>query len=206
MNNKIYIGQTIRNLEERIKNHLSKTSGCRALKSALVKYGLEAFKIEIIYYANSIEELNIKEEYYINYYNSLSPNGYNLTKGGKNRSPSEETRKIWSKQRIGRKPTKEQLKKQSDALINKPLSEEHKLKISLANKGKIRTEEMKEHQRKLKLGKSNIHVIKKIIDQYGNIYNSLTEASKKLNLSISKISLVLKGKRNHTGGYKFKLI
>lgn len=43
----------------------------------------------------------------------------------------------------------------------------------------------------------------KIKDQYGNVYNTMTEAAKKLNLSIGNISMVLDGKRNHTGGFIF---
>ena len=46
---------------------------------------MENFKFEIIEEC-SIEELNEKEQYYIKYYNSLVPNGYNLTLGGSNSS------------------------------------------------------------------------------------------------------------------------
>ena len=38
------------------------------------------------------------------------------------------------------------------------------------------------------------------------IYESTKEASRELNLLQSKVSLVCNGKRNHTGGYKFKFI
>lgn len=39
--------------------------------------------------------------------------------------------------------------------------------------------------------------------QNGLTYQSLTEASEKLNVCSSKISAVCKGKRKHTGGYSF---
>lgn len=40
--------------------------------------------------------------------------------------------------------------------------------------------------------------------QNNKVYNSITEAGKELNLNISKISLVCKGARTHTGGYTFE--
>ena len=46
--------------------------------------------------------------------------------------------------------------------------------------------------------------IKKVICSNGEIYNSIHEASRKLNLHASKICAVCKGKRKSTGGYKFQ--
>ncbi|MDX1372945.1 MAG: hypothetical protein R3321_10765, partial [Nitrososphaeraceae archaeon] len=48
------------------------------------KYGKDNFIIKEIDYAQSQEELNKLEIYYIKKFNSLWPNGYNLRKGGKN--------------------------------------------------------------------------------------------------------------------------
>ena len=45
------------------------------------KYGINNFSFEIIEECKK-NELSEKEKYWINYYNSTSPNGYNLTKGG----------------------------------------------------------------------------------------------------------------------------
>ena len=84
-NNKIYIGQKKSNifLEEKYLG-----SGKR-LKQAIKKYGKENFKVELLDYADSYEDINNKEAYYINYYNSQDPNiGYNLVPGGLGRSIS----------------------------------------------------------------------------------------------------------------------
>ena len=87
-NNKKYVGQTINSLEKRWKKHLSKTTNCVALQNAIKKYGKNNFKIEIeeeIEDNNKkvlIEKLNCLEKIYIFKYNSLAPDGYNLTLGG----------------------------------------------------------------------------------------------------------------------------
>ena len=80
-NNKIYIGQTIRPIEQRFHRHLNDalnniidTHFARAIR----KYGKESFIIEQIDTANTQEELNEKEQYWIRFYNSIE-NGYNET-------------------------------------------------------------------------------------------------------------------------------
>lgn len=81
INDKVYIGQTIRPIEERFKRHINDainnildTHFARAIR----KYGKENFYIEEIDRANSQEELNLKEQYWIRYFNSIN-NGYNET-------------------------------------------------------------------------------------------------------------------------------
>lgn len=53
--------------------------------------------------------------------------------------------------------------------------------------------------------KSSKSISKKIVDQYGNIYYSVTEAALKIKTSIGNVSMVLNGIREHTKGYKFYL-
>ena len=71
-NNKVYIGQTIRPIQERFKRHINDainnildTHFARAIR----KYGKENFIIEKIDEANNQEELNNKEQYWIRKYN-----------------------------------------------------------------------------------------------------------------------------------------
>lgn len=80
-NNKVYIGQTIRPIEQRFHRHINDalnnvldTHFARAIR----KYGKENFKIEQIDIASTQEELNKKEQYWICYYNSVNE-GYNET-------------------------------------------------------------------------------------------------------------------------------
>lgn len=83
VNNKRYIGQTIQSLKKRKREHFSTTS-CVYFHRALEKYP-EEFQWEwsIIDTADTKEELNEKEKYWIQYYNSNNNKyGYNLTAGG----------------------------------------------------------------------------------------------------------------------------
>ena len=80
-NNKVYIGQTIRPIQDRFRRHINDalnnildTHFARAIK----KYGKNNFIIEQIDQAQTQNELNKKEQYWIQYYNSVQE-GYNET-------------------------------------------------------------------------------------------------------------------------------
>ena len=71
INSKIYVGQTTRNIDVRLIEHSAKTSGCIAIRNAINKHGLDNFKIQSVFQANSLEELNKKEQSLILELNSL---------------------------------------------------------------------------------------------------------------------------------------
>lgn len=78
INNKIYIGQK-KNSEFLKDKYLG--SG-KYLKHAIKKYGKENFKVELLDTAESQEDLDKLEKYYISYYNALDFNiGYNIANG-----------------------------------------------------------------------------------------------------------------------------
>ena len=100
-NQKIYVGQTIETINIRMSHHKTdarlerdKTTfsplGSR-IGNAIRKYGLELDWVEVIDTANSIEELNQKEIFWIDRLNSLK-DGYNIKPGGGNKEHSEETK------------------------------------------------------------------------------------------------------------------
>ena len=82
VNQKIYIGKTIRTIEERFKEHCKdykkRDLEKRPLYSAMKKYGIENFSIELVEETDNPEE---REKYWIEYYSSFK-NGYNATIGG----------------------------------------------------------------------------------------------------------------------------
>ncbi len=95
INGKIYIGQTTTSLKKRIAGHLWENHKNQVFSNALRKYGIQFFDFSIIDNASSKEVLNDKEKYWIKQYNCRTPNGYNLTDGGKGNSGwhlTEETR------------------------------------------------------------------------------------------------------------------
>lgn len=138
VNGKSYIGQTIKTLNQRVHEHCVGPPGCRAIRRAIDKYGIDNFDKEIIIKAQSREDLNELETKYILRYNSLSPNGYNLNTGGNSRIASEETKKKLS---IGIR--KAHLadpsigKRSGLSRVGRSCSLETRLKLSKANKGQI---------------------------------------------------------------------
>lgn len=91
MNGKIYIGQTKQTLKERNRQRkYSKSS----FDLAFQKYGEENFEWVIIEHCKTQEEMNLKEEFWISFFDTTNrTKGYNIKFGGNNHSHSEETKK-----------------------------------------------------------------------------------------------------------------
>jgi len=85
LNGKIYIGQTIFSAEYRWNAHCSnKTGTCKHLYRAILKYKKESFEVIEIDSADSKEELDYMEKYWIKFYDSTNyEKGYNISIGGK---------------------------------------------------------------------------------------------------------------------------
>ena len=129
-NNKIYIGQHKGEVFD--KRYFG--SG-KIIKLAFEKYGKENFKIEILEWCNSFEELNKKEEYYIEHYNSRNNDiGYNIRLGGIQSLMDERTKEKIHKNALINPNYGMKGKKQSD-LCKQKNSEIHK-GIAPVNKGK----------------------------------------------------------------------
>lgn len=96
VNQKCYIGQTVRDIKTRWIQHKSdakhKRTNSYALYNAINKYGDESFSIKelLSFSASSLKQLivllNEAEKECIAKYNTLIPNGYNVTPGGDNQS------------------------------------------------------------------------------------------------------------------------
>ena len=88
VNGKLYIGYTTKSLEERANIHFYKSKSTKGkhynyvFSSAIRKYGFENFSWEILQTCKNIEECLKTEINLIAKYNTLSPNGYNISKGG----------------------------------------------------------------------------------------------------------------------------
>ena len=87
-NNKLYIGQTTKEKpRERFSQHRylathpDQEKSVSYLHRAMTLEGIDNFEFEVIEEVNN-SELNEREKYWILFYNSKTPNGYNLTDGG----------------------------------------------------------------------------------------------------------------------------
>ena len=80
INNKVYIGKTIQSIKNRWYKHTDKWSNCIKLKNAINKLGKDNFYIEVIEDNIPYSNLDDRECYYINKYNSII-NGYNIKQG-----------------------------------------------------------------------------------------------------------------------------
>lgn len=85
INNKMYIGQTVKTVEKRFTQHKNNSNKSYfsqiALYKAFNKYGIENFKCETIEEISN-ELLDEREKYWIEYYDTYF-DGYNSTLGGR---------------------------------------------------------------------------------------------------------------------------
>ena len=83
INDNVYVGKTIQTPHKRFVKHLygAKRGDTTALHSAIRKHGAENFNINILEECSTLENLNIKEQEWIEKLNSYK-NGYNETLGG----------------------------------------------------------------------------------------------------------------------------
>jgi group I intron endonuclease len=90
INSKSYVGQTIKNLNTRKSQHKNvakNDSKNNHLYSAINIYGWKNFSFELIAYADSEEDLDNKEKYWIKFYNLTDRlYGYNKSVGGRSHS------------------------------------------------------------------------------------------------------------------------
>lgn len=127
VNGKGYVGQTMRPVQERLREHFSDARLKRtrmSLHLAIAKYGEASFSVIEIASAEEGEVLNELEVHYIKTLRTLTcENGYNISLGGKGRAS-------------GFTLSEEAKRKISMAKKGKKLSDEHKAKIAFSGIGR----------------------------------------------------------------------
>ena len=199
INGKSYIGKTTKTLEKRKEKHIKfmKTKNNYYFHKALNKYGINNFEWKILYECSSIDELNEKEIFYINYLQTnmtrkypdgMMGYGYNMTDGGEGTcgyTHTEKTRKILSERNKG-KPSPNKGKKLSEETKNKlsishtgkKLSDETKRKMSISHVGNkyslghFPTQETRNKQSQIKMG-----------NKYSLNHKHSNETKKKMSIS-----------------------
>jgi group I intron endonuclease len=200
INGKIYIGQTINLLKNRIIEHIKENKN--PIQKALNKYGSESFNITIIDHGNSREDLKEKEIHWISFYNSKVPNGYNITNGGEGFSGShtKESKEKNRQAHLGKKVSEETLQKMRKP--HGPMSEETKQKHRGSNNPSKKPEVRKKISQSLKgktFSKTHILNLSKSHTGFKHTEESLQKmrARKHTKETIQKIRESLTG-RKHT--------
>lgn len=164
VNNKIYIGKTQFSIDKRFNEHCRDAfrEHCekRPLYSAMKKYGINHFHIELVEETNEPEE---REKYWIEYFGSFKY-GYNATMGG-------DGKQIFNHQEIVK------------FLLNKPYANQAAIHFGCSNDlvyliAKENQISLKnESNEKLKLNSKKVYQYDKHLNLL-NSFNSTVEASK----------------------------
>lgn len=203
-----YVGQTVRTLETRLKEHKYKKDKKKTHKSSWIENLLKEGLLESLIICElgryDVSEIDDMEAYWMDFFTIQNISLTNIIRGGYGgyREYSEERNKRISLKLTGfkRPPMSEKQKKQIGEFwkgnknrLNKKHTEKTKNKISTTKKG------------------TTAHNSKKIkqYDIEGNFikeWNSSHEAAKELNLSQGNIATVASknGRRKSTGGFIWK--
>lgn len=208
LNGKMYFGITSRIPEERWGSNGCKYKSTPHFYSAIQKYGWDNFEHNILYKNLTKEEAcNIEKKLIDKYKTQNNEFGYNILDGGQVTKLPKEVKEKMSKAMMGNKNG-----------LGYPCSEEKKSKISKAQKGKHLS---KEHKKKLSEAAKKRHVPcsedkkKKLSQSYphkrnvycfetNNVYPSVQECARQLNLYPTNVTKTCKGIIHTTGGYHLK--
>ena len=132
-----YVGQTS-NFKRREKEWkcLKASYTNKYIDEDRVKYGLDNWSVEILGEADNREEAWELEQRFIRDFNTIWPNGYNLSKGGCGANGC--------KSFYGKHHSEKTIQKISKAKKGKHFSDEHKQKLSESHKGKRHSDESKQ--------------------------------------------------------------
>jgi len=221
----MYIGKTNRSFNKRLNEHLSRSnpSDGTAIHNAIAKYGIKNFTINIIEeFIDNDDDLNKLEQYYIQQYNTIAPNGYNITIGGDGRTlfSYEKINDLWDlKYTVAEicKIMSCSKKVVQSALETNPTYNKHN-SLSRSQKYRRNTEKQTKPKEKSPI-KTDYCTAPKQIGQYTKngelikIYNSYQEAARYIktaeqneNVVANSIGRVCRGGRPTAYGYLWKLI
>ena len=218
--NKVYIGLTNQKPNRRWREGLGYRTQ-ELFYRAILKYGWENIRHEILFDNLTKEEACKKEIELIAFYKSNKKEyGYNLSNGGefnnmteegkkkislihKGKKISEETRLKMSVSRKGVKHSQEHSRRISEAKKGVIFSEEHKQKLSLAKKGSHHKTISEEAKRKIALSQKKRQEVNKysLSGYFIKKYASIKNASKEIGHCFQGISHCCLGKRKTAYGF-----
>ena len=193
INEKVYIGKTYNSIEERWKEHCrdykKRKNENRPLYSAMNKYGIECFRIELLEETDIPEE---REKYWIEYYGSFK-NGYNATIGGDGRPYVDKNiiMALWREGKIIKEIyniTGYDIKTIKKYLLLDNVTKQEILSNGYAYQGRA------------------VAKIDKDTDEILEVFNTSGEAGKSIGKTGQHIRDVCLGERKTAYGYKWKYI
>jgi len=154
LNNKKYIGQTTKTLEERAGSNFVNYKESINFYNALLEFGNNNFNREIVFETKSLKKSNKKEKELIELYKTMDINfGYNIQPGS------------------------------SDFVMNEEIK--NKISIKVKNSKRFQINNFKSHAKKV--------VAISIKDRTFIVFNSLTDAANRLNISRGNIGTICNG-------------
>jgi group I intron endonuclease len=210
-NGKLYIGSSIQ-IEIRWQDHLRdlrNNKHCnKHLQNAFNCYGEENFLFEVIdVLPNNIDEKKLLEieQQIIN--NQIFENLYNINREtGRPPRPQKGCKRPAS---VGQRISATK-KDRKHLYTPRVISEEHKSKVSAAQKGKIKTKEHRQKIAETLRGRTNTACLKlwKLIHPDGTeeIFNGLKEPCEKYHLKTNDLSAVARGRQHTHKGFKCELV
>lgn len=205
INGKSYFGITKQEPEKRWGTNGRNYNSTPYFYSAIQKYGWNNFEHIILYSNLTQEEACNKEKELIKKYRTQDKQcGYNILEGGQTfEMPLEVRQKIskaltGNKNGLGHPCSEEKKRKISESQKGRKFSEEHKRKLSEAAK--------KRHvpcsqEKREKLSKNYPHQRKVYCLETKEVYRSVQECARQLNIHATNVTKVCKGKLKSTGGY-----
>lgn len=178
VNGKVYVGQTIR-FNKRVSHHkVLLRQGChknKALQSDFNNFGIDSFAFEIIEKVESSLNFDADqlERFWIKFYNSMNPEkGYNMQSGGISGFKQTEESKINKSNKMA-------------GCQNPNFGKRGNLSPLFGRKHNENTKQLIGDTKK-----------KRVVDLLtGFIWDSITDASIAYGVSISYVSMIIKGKR-----------
>jgi group I intron endonuclease len=190
LTSKVYIGISSKSAVDRFKEHCSSKKQYPIVQ-ALKKYGAKNAILEVLNNFNCFDEMYAAEQAAISAYGSKTPNGYNLTDGGKGTfglAASEERKKKISAANRGRIVSDEQRKKISDHNKSRDLSAQVAA-MAASNRGKKLSPDRVEKMRAIWVGRKHSDESKRKMSESA----SKRKASDETKLAMSRSIKMAKG-------------
>lgn len=204
VNDKTYIGQRKCPANKFPEQDIGYMGSGKIILQSREKYGIENFSKEILAVAETQENIDILERVFIALYRQAGKAEYNIANGGsggngssnKGKIRTEETKEKLRQLNLGKQLSEETKRKISESVSAcgriYVVSEETRIKMSLAHKGQKRSLDSIKKQVRTQTGRQLSEETKRKISESnkGVKHKPLSEEAKK------RISIRMKGKRN----------